>query len=73
METAFDRHKETFFPKENVSVLTKRLCVYVCLFSFKNGIYLIVKTTLKYVFANLSHLYVIKFTNYKIEKSDVTY
>ena len=47
METAFDRRKETFFPKENVSVVTKRLCVYVCIFYFKNGIYLIVKTTLQ--------------------------
>ena len=61
-EAAFGRHEETILPKENVSVVLKRLRVFACIFSFKKVKYLgFITTTHCLLF--FAHLYVIKFTN----------
>ena len=42
----FDRHYIIFFPKENVRVLVKKLCVYGCVVSFLRILYFSFKTTI---------------------------
>ena len=59
----FDRHEVTIFPKENVSVVMKRLCVYACI--FYSGIYLSFKTIAQCLLL-FSHLYLINYTTNKL-------